>query len=239
SIGKRGQNVRLATRLVGWNIDIVSEDVLKKEIAQKMGKMMASGEAVPIAALEGVTANQAESLSAKGIETVDQLAAASVDNIVDFLDVSLDEAESIIGIAASIVAARNAEAETAAAETAEAADEAGSEPSADAPAETDAEAAGEASVEPDAAPEGEVVTPAETASEDALPETGGENDAVAESTESAEAESSEAEPAETAEAGEADTAEASEIPADTENFEPASTDEVAGAENDTDDEQAI
>src|SRR5690606_10186444 len=145
AIGKRGQNVRLATRLVGWNIDIVSEDVLKKEIAQKMGKMMASGEAVPIAALEGVTANQAESLSAKGNETVDQLAAASVDNIVDFLDVSLDEAESIIGIAASIVAARNAEAETAAAETAEAADDADSEPSTDAPTETDAGAAGEAS----------------------------------------------------------------------------------------------
>jgi len=110
AIGKKGQNVRLATRLVGWNIDIVSEDVLKKEIAQKMGKMMASGEAVPIAALEGVTSNQAETLAEKGIENVEQLAAASIDNIVDFLDVSLDEAESIIAIAASIVAARNTEA---------------------------------------------------------------------------------------------------------------------------------
>jgi N utilization substance protein A len=38
AIGKRGQNVRLATRLVGWDIDIVSEEVLKKEIAQQMGK---------------------------------------------------------------------------------------------------------------------------------------------------------------------------------------------------------
>ena len=53
AIGKKGQNVRLATRLVGWDIDIVSEEVLKKEIAQQMGKMMASGEAVPIAALAG------------------------------------------------------------------------------------------------------------------------------------------------------------------------------------------
>ena len=50
AIGKRGQNVRLATRLVGWDIDIVSEELLKKEIALKMGKMMASGEAVPITA---------------------------------------------------------------------------------------------------------------------------------------------------------------------------------------------
>ncbi len=120
AIGKKGQNVRLATRLVGWNIDIVSEDVLKKEIALKMGKMMASGEAVPIAALEGVTANQAETLGEHGIENVEQLAAASIDNIVDFLDVSLDEAESIISIATSIVAARNEEPkEEAAAEVSE------------------------------------------------------------------------------------------------------------------------
>ncbi len=119
AIGKKGQNVRLATRLVGWNIDIVSEDVLKKEIALKMGKMMASGEAVPVAALEGVTSNQAETLAEKGIENVEQLAAASIDDIVDFLDVSLDEAESIIAIAASIVAARNSEPEESAAEGSE------------------------------------------------------------------------------------------------------------------------
>lgn len=50
AIGKRGQNVRLATRLVGWDIDIKNESDLRKEIAQQMGKMMASGEAVPISA---------------------------------------------------------------------------------------------------------------------------------------------------------------------------------------------
>lgn len=111
AIGKRGQNVRLATRLVGWNIDIVSEDVLKKEIALKMGKMMASGEAVPITALQIVTANQAEDLKEKGIVDVDTLAATSVDNLVDFLDISLDEAEKITNSAKQIVEARNAQAE--------------------------------------------------------------------------------------------------------------------------------
>ena len=53
AIGKKGQNVRLATRLVGWEIKIVSEELLKKEIAQQMGKMMASGEAVPITCSRG------------------------------------------------------------------------------------------------------------------------------------------------------------------------------------------
>jgi membrane protein YdbS with pleckstrin-like domain len=82
----------LATRLVGWDIDIVSEEVLKQEIAQQMGKMIASGEAVPISAIEGVTANQAETLGEKGIKDVEALAASSVDDLVDALDVSLDEA---------------------------------------------------------------------------------------------------------------------------------------------------
>src|SRR5437868_13785490 len=73
AIGKRGQNVRLATRLVGWNIDIVSEEVLKKEVAQQMGKLMASGEAVPVSALEGVSASQAEDLKEKGVTDVETL----------------------------------------------------------------------------------------------------------------------------------------------------------------------
>ncbi|MBA3351543.1 MAG: transcription termination factor NusA [Blastocatellia bacterium] len=109
AIGKKGQNVRLATRLVGWDIDIVSEEKLKKEIALQMGKMMASGEAVPISALEGVSPSQAESLAEKGIEDVEALAATTVDDLVEYLDVSLDEAESIITSAKAIVEARNQE----------------------------------------------------------------------------------------------------------------------------------
>ncbi|MGB7207370.1 MAG: transcription termination factor NusA, partial [Pyrinomonadaceae bacterium] len=109
AIGKKGQNVRLATRLVGWDIDIVSEDVLKKEIALQMGKMMASGEAVPITAIQGVTSNQAETLTEKGIADVEALAATSIDDLVDTLDVSFDQAEAILASAKAIVEARNLE----------------------------------------------------------------------------------------------------------------------------------
>ena len=107
AIGKKGQNVRLATRLVGWDIDIVSEEVLKKEIASQMNKMMASGEAVPLTALQGVTAGQAEDLAKKGIEDVETLAKTSIDDLVDFLDLSLDQAQKILDSANSIVSARN------------------------------------------------------------------------------------------------------------------------------------
>jgi N utilization substance protein A len=106
AIGKKGQNVRLATRLVGWDIDIVSEEVLKKEIAQQMGRMMASGEAVPITALEGVNANQAEILAEKGVDDVEKLAAMSIDDLVDALDLTFDDAERIIAAAREVVAAK-------------------------------------------------------------------------------------------------------------------------------------
>jgi len=112
AIGKKGQNVRLATRLVGWDIDIVSEEVLKKEIAQQMGRMMASGEAVPLTAIQGVSANQAELLAEKGINDVEALAAMSVDDLVEILDLSFDEAEGIISAVRSIVEAKNKEADT-------------------------------------------------------------------------------------------------------------------------------
>ncbi|MEQ1762641.1 MAG: transcription termination factor NusA, partial [Pyrinomonadaceae bacterium] len=106
AIGKKGQNVRLATRLVGWDIDIVSEEVLKKEIAQQMGKMMASGEAVPITALEGVNANQAEILAGKGVDDVESLAAMSIDDLVEALDVTFDDADRILSAAREVVAAK-------------------------------------------------------------------------------------------------------------------------------------
>ncbi len=128
AIGKHGQNVRLATRLVGWNIDIRSEAELKKEIAIQMSKMMAAGESVPVSALEGVSAAQAEDLKEKGIEDIDALAAASVDNLVDYLDVSMDEAEKILSAAKAVVELRDAPAsEEAGEEEAEAEEEEGTE----------------------------------------------------------------------------------------------------------------
>jgi len=106
AIGKKGQNVRLATRLVGWDIDIISEDVLKREITQQMGQMAAAGEIVPLSALQGVSASQADTLAEKGIETVEALAATTLDDLVDILDISLDQAEIILSSANSIVESR-------------------------------------------------------------------------------------------------------------------------------------
>jgi transcription termination/antitermination protein NusA len=107
AIGKRGQNVRLATKLVGWNIDIRSEEEIKREVTEQMGALIASGEAVPLSVIEGVTAQQAEALAEHGIDDIDSLAQVSVDDLVEFLDLSLDEAEVILEAARAVVAMRD------------------------------------------------------------------------------------------------------------------------------------
>ncbi len=113
AIGKRGQNVRLATKLVGWNIDIRSEEEIKKEVAEAMGAMIASGAPVPLSAIEGVTAQQAEALAEHGVNDIDGLANTTVDDLVEFLDVSLDEAEHMLEAARSVIEVRNRNRESA------------------------------------------------------------------------------------------------------------------------------
>ncbi len=107
AIGKRGQNVRLATKLVGWNIDIRSEEEIKREVTEQMGALIASGESVPLSVIEGVTAQQADALAEHGINDIDALAQTSVDDLVEFLDLSLDEAEVILSAAQAVIAMRD------------------------------------------------------------------------------------------------------------------------------------
>src|SRR5437764_10091654 len=116
AIGKRGQNVRLATKLVGWNIDIRSEEELKREVALQMGAMIASGEAVPLERLEGMNPTMVSTLANHGVEDIESLANATVDNIAEYLDVSIDQAESLISAAQAVVESARIAAEAEAAD---------------------------------------------------------------------------------------------------------------------------
>jgi N utilization substance protein A len=106
-------------KLVGWNIDIRSEEELKKEVAEAMGAMIASGAPVPLSAIEGVTSQQAEALAEHNVNDIDGLAATTVDDLVEFLDVSLDEAEKILAAAQSVIQVRERSRQTGEDETAE------------------------------------------------------------------------------------------------------------------------
>src|SRR5919202_3733176 len=81
AIGKRGQNVRLAAKLVGWDIDIRSEEEAARAAASQLEVVMAGGEATLTDIRESLALDQitAERLKDRGIETIEQLASITVD----------------------------------------------------------------------------------------------------------------------------------------------------------------
>jgi N utilization substance protein A len=109
AIGKRGQNVRLAAKLVGWDIDIRSEEEMKREIASQMEQIITAPE-VKISSIEGISAGDSATLTEHGVETVEQLADATVDDLSDWLDLSVDEAQELLDMAQAITEARRAHA---------------------------------------------------------------------------------------------------------------------------------
>ena len=177
AIGKRGQNVRLATKLVGWNIDIRSEEELKREVAAQMGAMIASGEPVPLERLEGLNPAMTATLAERGIADIESLAAAHVDDLAEHLDISLDQAESIVASARAVIAAAAAPDEEEGAEeteVTEGAEASGAEAVEEAPATEEATAAEEGA---QAATETEGEMPEETEGAQAAAQEEGETDA--------------------------------------------------------------
>ena len=73
AIGKKGQNVRLAAKLLGWKIDIKSEEEKRQEVEQQMSAMAADTR-TPIESVPGLGEAVVEKLVAAGITTIEQLA---------------------------------------------------------------------------------------------------------------------------------------------------------------------
>src|SRR6201998_4092158 len=73
AIGKKGQNVRLAAKLLGWKIDIKSEEEKRQEVEQQM-QAMSGGPSTPIEQITELGEGVMEKLIAAGITTVEALA---------------------------------------------------------------------------------------------------------------------------------------------------------------------
>ncbi|HKA20970.1 MAG TPA: transcription termination factor NusA [Blastocatellia bacterium] len=129
AIGKKGQNVRLAAKLVGWHIDIRSAEEAARAAAAQLEAVMAGGEATLTDIRDSLALDQitAERLKDRGIETIDQLAAISVDELVDAIDVSFDQANEILERAHRLLAQKHARETREAREAEEAAQKASSE----------------------------------------------------------------------------------------------------------------
>jgi len=73
AIGKKGQNVRLAAKLLGWKIDIKSEEEKRQEVEQQMSAVMTQT-ATPLESVPHLDTSIVEKLVAAGITTVEAVA---------------------------------------------------------------------------------------------------------------------------------------------------------------------
>src|SRR6201995_2272600 len=73
AIGKKGQNVRLAAKLLGWKIDIKSEEEKRQEVEQQM-QALTGGPSTPIEQVTELGDGIIQKLIAAGITTVEALA---------------------------------------------------------------------------------------------------------------------------------------------------------------------
>jgi N utilization substance protein A len=86
AIGKKGQNVRLAAKLLGWKIDIKSEEEKRQEVEQQMAAMTPQT-TTPLENVPGLGEGVLEKLTAAGVTTVEALA-----------DMTPEQLEAIEGI---------------------------------------------------------------------------------------------------------------------------------------------
>jgi transcription termination/antitermination protein NusA len=86
AIGKKGQNVRLAAKLLGWKIDIKSEEEKRQEVEQQMSALVTQT-VTPLELVTGLGEGLVEKLKEAGVNTVESLA-----------DMTPEQLEAIEGI---------------------------------------------------------------------------------------------------------------------------------------------
>jgi N utilization substance protein A len=93
AIGRQGQNVRLASKLVGWRIDVVkSGQQMEAEADPPADEEPVDPEWMRFLTENGLTEEEAEKLSRAGIASVEQLAAAPLADISQLAEVDEDQA---------------------------------------------------------------------------------------------------------------------------------------------------
>ena len=128
AIGKKGQNVRLASRLAGWRIDVRSESEADEETRRAR---------ISLGAVPGINDMVAELLYQSGFKSAEELAEADLETILDVDGIGPEKAEVIYKASREYVAEkrRKEEEQKALAQAAaEAAAEATTEATTEAPA---------------------------------------------------------------------------------------------------------
>jgi N utilization substance protein A len=107
AIGKRGQNVRLASELIGCRIDIKSESDVKDEVADALARMLqtamsqpaaAAAEEIDVTSAPGIGGAVAEALKEAGFGAIDTLSETAPETLLGLgiEDLDRDQAEGLV-----------------------------------------------------------------------------------------------------------------------------------------------
>jgi N utilization substance protein A len=100
AIGKRGQNVRLASRLTGWGIDVKSESQYSHDMRAGYESLMA---------VSGISAEMADILYENGFYSLEELAHAAVDELTQIEGIDEAKAQSLLEDAKRCLAGQGSE----------------------------------------------------------------------------------------------------------------------------------
>jgi N utilization substance protein A len=90
AIGKRGQNARLTSKLTGWQVDIEAEVVVNKGFEEKVAEAVNQ-----LAAIEGITREQADALVHAGLTRLEDLLQTDASDLQEIPQIG-DQAEAVL-----------------------------------------------------------------------------------------------------------------------------------------------
>ena len=87
AIGRKGQNVRLASKISGWNLDVTSETEYNKKLKEVYNSLLS---------LDGVGEAIATNLYQEGFRSVTDIANATIEELTQIKGISEEKAEKVI-----------------------------------------------------------------------------------------------------------------------------------------------
>ena len=94
AIGKRGQNVRLASKISGWHLDVTSESNYNRDLKETYDSLLQ---------LDGVGEKTVLALYQGGFRSAEELAGARISDLMQLADIAEEKAAKIIESALDLV----------------------------------------------------------------------------------------------------------------------------------------
>jgi N utilization substance protein A len=96
AIGRKGQNVRLASKLLGWEIEIKSDEEKKQEVLGQMDQLEEEARKItPLSEIQGVGEAMQSRLEEAGIKTVEALSEYDVEGLTKIPGIGQKTAEKL------------------------------------------------------------------------------------------------------------------------------------------------